>query len=83
MGTYKVVVDWMAGSLHSQQIQVALLAMSPDCTTFSKVDSSNVTKGHNYRLHDKDHSTHLPSQAVRPPLLASAGNTTTSPTEEP
>jgi hypothetical protein len=48
------------GQVHSQQIQVALLAMSPDCTTFSKADSSNVTKGHNYRLHDKGHPNRPP-----------------------
>ena len=54
------------GQVHSRQVQVALLAMSPDCTTFSKVDSSNVTKGHNYRLHDKGHPNRPPKDDHSP-----------------
>ena len=48
------VVRGMVGHIHSQQVQIVLLAMSPDCTTFSKADSSNVAEGHNYRLHDRN-----------------------------
>ena len=33
-------------------VEVVLLAMSPCCRTFSKADSSNVSRGHNYRNHD-------------------------------
>ena len=33
------------------------LAMSPCCRTFSRADSSNTTRGHNYRLFGLDHPT--------------------------
>ena len=33
------------------KVKLLLLAMSPCCKTFSKADSSNSTRGHNYRLH--------------------------------
>ena len=36
------------------------LAMSPCCRTFTKTDSSNVPKGHNYRLHDRSNPTKPP-----------------------
>lgn len=35
------------------EVEVVLMAMSPDCRTFTKIDSSNVTRGNNYRLHGK------------------------------
>ena len=37
-----------------------LLAMSPCCRTFSRADSSNTTRGHNYRLFGLDHPTRPP-----------------------
>ena len=37
-----------------------LLAMSPCCRTFSRADSSNKTRGHNYRLSGEDHPTRPP-----------------------
>ena len=40
------------------------LAMSPCCRTFSKVDSSNTTRGHNYRKCDRDHPTRPPRDST-------------------
>ena len=42
------------------KVELLLLAMSPCCKTFSKVDSSNTTRGHNYRLHGEDHPDRPP-----------------------
>ena len=36
------------------EVVLRLRAMSPCCKTFSKADSSNTTRGNNYRLHGKD-----------------------------
>ena len=33
------------------RVRVVLLGMSPCCKIFSKVDNSNKTRGHNYRIH--------------------------------
>ena len=41
-------------------LRLLMVATSPCCKTFSKADSSNVTKGNNYRLH-------LQSTPTRPP----------------
>ena len=37
-----------------------LLAMSPDCTTFSKADSSNISRGRNYRDHSDPERRPMP-----------------------
>ena len=42
------------------EVQVLLLAMSPCCKTFSKADSSNTSRGHNYRLHGPAHPDRPP-----------------------
>lgn len=36
------------------EVVLRLLAMSPCCKTFSKADSSNTTRGNNYRLHGQN-----------------------------
>ena len=48
--------------MYGTQVQIGkiFLAMSPCCRTFSKADSSNVTRDNHYRLHDKDHPTKPP-----------------------
>ena len=42
------------------KVELLLLAMSPCCKTFSKADSSNVTRGHNYRLHGEENPDRPP-----------------------
>ena len=42
------------------KVELLLLAMSPCCKTFSKADSSNVTRGHNYRLHGDENPDRPP-----------------------
>lgn len=41
-------------------VRVTLLGMSPDCRTFTKTDSSNISRGHNYRLHGESHPDRPP-----------------------
>ena len=51
-------------------VKVALLGMSPDCRTFTKIDSSNVSRGHNYRLHGEANPERPPRDdhlTLRPP----------------
>jgi len=42
------------------KVELLLLSMSPCCKTFSKADSSNTSRGHNYRLHGQDYSDRPP-----------------------
>ena len=46
------------------EVQVLLLAMSPCCKTFSKADSSNTSRGHNYRLHGLAHPERPPKETT-------------------
>ena len=46
------------------EVQVLLLAMSPCCKTFSKADSSNTSRGHNYRLHGPAHPDRPPKDST-------------------
>ena len=45
------------------KVELLLLAMSPCCKTFSKADSSNVTQGHNYRLHGEENPDRPPKDS--------------------
>jgi hypothetical protein len=56
----RVQADMQARYGAKVRIGKVFLAMSPCCRTFSKVDSSNTTRGHNYRKCDKDHPTRPP-----------------------
>ena len=45
---------------HRVEVRVSLLGMSPDCRTFTKTDSCNITRGNNYRLHGEAHPDRPP-----------------------
>ena len=54
--SYGQIADKVQGHLNQAagrqvDMTVVMLAMSPCCKTFSRADSSNITRGHNYRLH--------------------------------
>jgi len=62
--SYTQIVDKVQGQLNQAagrqvDMTVVMLAMSPCCKTFSRADSSNITRGHNYRLHGEG-SWHRP-----------------------
>ena len=53
---YQEILEIVQGALDEVagrrvEMTVVLLAMSPCCRTFSRADSSNTGRGHNYRLH--------------------------------
>ena len=73
LGIVQGALDEVAG--RRVEMTVVLLAMSPCCRTFSRADSSNTGRGHNYRLHGVIHWRRPPKDDTSDKGRAAHGTT--------